>query len=368
MEPNVYFVSSEEYFQMTKIRFTKIKEVTNYDQTNYDKDITQRYDKKSDIILVEKPEQSTIFCFPSNMNYIYVTSRLDGGSLYIIDFKNIGFTEDLRTQVLNTPPPRYEVLMEIKAQYIYVPSLFNVQKIPIPPEVQAEVSQLNERIAGSGCTGYRLAFDYGYNFPGENIRLNSYYDTPCVLMLCLFHGNTCVSSIEIHPSNDQVTINSFSNPKVEGVGLNKLLRAAAILILPKLNPSIRLLESNARSPISAHILINKLNGNSQNEAIERPVPFDTLERMISEKGRIDIVVEITDPVTIQHAQRLFDEVLQSPTFQEKCNGEVEDEGEVGGKAKGRRARRSRSRKFRRSKKQRRFKNKTQKKSKRKSKK
>jgi hypothetical protein len=155
---------------------------------------------------------------------------------------------------------------------------------------------------------------------------------------------------------------------VEGVGLNKLLRAAAILILPKLNPSIRLLESNARSPISAHILINKLNGNSQNEAIERPVPFDTLERMISEKGRIDIVVEITDPVTIQHAQRLFDEVLQSPTFQEKCNGEVEDEGEVGGKAKGRRARRSRSRKFRRSKKQRRFKNKTQKKSKRKSKK
>jgi hypothetical protein len=317
MEQNVYFVSSDEFFQKTRIKFTKIKEVTNYNKTS------NTYDLKIDIIHLETPEKSTIFCLSSGTNYIYVTPQSVDGNLYIIDFKGKGFTKELRTEVINSPPPRYEILNAIKAEYVYVPMKFNEKKIPIPEEVHAEVLRLNDIINRTGCTGFRLAFDYGYNFPGERVRLNSYNQTPCVLMLCLFHGNTCVSSIEIYrPEPHLVAISSFSNPEVEKVGLNKLLRAATILIAPKLSPSIQFLTSLAINPVSAHLLINKLNGN-KDEVMRRPVPFQTFKRQIEEKGRIHIKIDMLDPVTIQQAQQLMSQVLQSPGFKAKCNEKVE---------------------------------------------
>lgn len=336
-ERTVHFVSPAEFQAETKINFSKTQSIKNYNK------LTKDYTTVTDIISIEKEQENptesskerspttskeiTKFCLPENINYISVRTDDD---LYVIDIKKHGFTESFQDrvrQVWTEQPKRMGLILgNLHILEVNVNSMFIQNKpIIIPEEIQSEITRINNLIR---CINCRISFDYGYNSLGGDAMLNSYSASPCDLLLCLFHNDICISSIEIILNSfTHVSINSFTNPDFEGAGINQLLRAVAVLIAPKISPTIEFLESSALNPVSARILINKLNGYEEVSGLDlsiRPVPFETIQKYISSKlhdevsSIMSIIVNVKDPVTIAAAERLIEEVTKSEKFKSVC--------------------------------------------------
>jgi hypothetical protein len=326
LKNEILFVSPDEFFIETQIKVTKMNETIMYNKE------TNTYDKSYNIVF-EREEDSAIYC----CKYLYISIRI-GDLRYIIDINGIGFPKKLETEVVNLFNFNHRILEEeeeetelykmgispVNVNYI----LKHEKRIIIPQEVRDELERLNKII---NCTKYRLAFDYGYNLGDGNKKINSYSEDACIPMLCLFNGQTCVSSVEITKAIHNpfaVNISSFSNPSIRMSGINKLIRAAAIFISSKLNPDITFIESIAENPISAHILLNSLNGYVlRSETIDktildlsqRSIPFEQIKRYTDTGYILNIEINIRDPDTLVAAERVFNEVASSEKFRASCN-------------------------------------------------
>lgn len=312
---NLRFMSPDEFFSDTQIRLEKIHETIFY------QDDTKSYDHISYTYLLERSRNIAKVCIETP----YVAIK-NNDKIYVIDLNGNGFSELFIEKIITsynkskyiprTNIPRFA--SEFNIEFIDIEDEFNNPSPEIPQEVNNELDRLNSIISS---TPYRLSFDYAYNLGGDGRRINSYFKNACVLTLCLFNGPTCVSSIEVHKTpENEISISSFSNPNISNSGINQLMRAAAIFICAKMYPSVRFIKSTSINPISAYILINKLNGKPQKDAAKLitnkplPIPFETINQYIKTNKGIYVKVDIRNPDTLDAAERLFHSVVSSEKF------------------------------------------------------
>jgi hypothetical protein len=179
------------------------------------------------------------------------------------------------------------------------------------------VHQLNAALQLT-CPDFHLNIDYITSFPQDSIAslytdifINSYFQPQ--IILCLFTGNDCVSSITIKVKDDRTTIDSKTNERYEGRKFNTLLRAVAIIISKSLNESAERLTSSAANIISALLMIKRFNAVSQEGDISKSaISPEKLDKVINDyfdhHGGIETYVELNE-VNIANATAVFHETI-----------------------------------------------------------
>ena len=178
------------------------------------------------------------------------------------------------------------------------------------------------------CPGFYLHIDYLTSFPtGSTVTMYSaqqlnYFIMP-PLLLCLMHGNECVSSITMlmDESIDDMTIQIFqiysrTDPRCKKRGFNTLLRAVAIMISKGLNERAEQLVSDAINITSALLMIKHFNAVSQEGDISnRTVEPKNLDQVVKDSfyqqnGRMETMVELNEE-NIANATTVFHDTLES---------------------------------------------------------
>jgi len=149
------------------------------------------------------------------------------------------------------------------------------------------VHQLNAALQPK-CPEFHLHIDYISSFPPDSvvslysdISPNSYFQPQ--IILCLFTGNNCVSSIAINVTESEMTIDSRTNEKYEGRKFNTLLRAVAIIVSTSINERAERLVSSAVNVVSALLMIKRFNAVLRNGDISsKTVAPEKLDKVIKD--------------------------------------------------------------------------------------
>ena len=194
-----------------------------------------------------------------------------------------------------------------------------------------KIEELNV-ILTQTCPDFYLRINYIASFPpNSNIHLfstifpddlNSFYTFPNIV-LCLFTGNDCVSSITMHFNAfihddgvlgkiSELSIDSKTSLRFEGRKFNKLLRAVAIIISKEIDPTIDTLTSFATNPVSAFIMIKNFNAYTldldRKKIIGKPASVDIDDFVL---GRLlKTYVELNDD-NIENAKSVFMDIVQT---------------------------------------------------------
>jgi hypothetical protein len=166
------------------------------------------------------------------------------------------------------------------------------------------------------CPGFMINIDYILNF--EDHSLITLYGnnvaTPYKLLLCLFYGNNCVSSLTIiiSKNGNEIHINSETNEQYKGRKFNKLLRSILIIIGKSLGVNVVI--SDAINPISAWLMVNSFNAVSKNEldetVIDKTTNFEKIKPIIdSTVDRMVTSVVLLNDENIENAQNVFDRTI-----------------------------------------------------------
>ena len=125
---------------------------------------------------------------------------------------------------------------------------------------QTKIIELN-KLLRQKCPTLHLQFDFVKHLPGTLTRYTTVVGPTtrargARLLLCLYKGNQCISSIEINLFfHGEITINSRTERQEEGKKYNKMLRAV-VMMVGGLIPGITKLHSVAENPISAWLLVD----------------------------------------------------------------------------------------------------------------
>ena len=180
------------------------------------------------------------------------------------------------------------------------------------------VLQLNDALQLT-CPGFYLNIDYITAFPPNSsaalysgIYSNSYFHPQIVL--CLFTGSECVSSITIKIRGNHITIDSKTDERYEGRKFNTLLRAVAIILSKGLNETAERLTSYAANVVSALLMIKRFNAiTEEGDISKKTISPDKLDKVIndyfSHRGSMETYVELNDE-NIAHATDVFHETVQ----------------------------------------------------------
>jgi hypothetical protein len=180
------------------------------------------------------------------------------------------------------------------------------------------VRELNAALQPT-CPEFHLNIDYITSYPVgstaslySDVRLNAYIKPP--LLLCLMHGDDCVSSITIKVHESEISIDSRTNDRYEGRKFNTLLRAVAIMISKSLSERTERLTSSAANIISAMLMIKRFNAVSEGGDISKSaISPDKLDKVIKDyfdhNGGIETHVVLND-VNTANATAVFHETIQ----------------------------------------------------------
>ena len=177
------------------------------------------------------------------------------------------------------------------------------------------VSELNAALK-STCPEFHLNIDYITSFPMGStaslysvVHLNAYVKPP--LVLCLMHGDDCVSSITIKVHESEISIDSRTNGRYEGRKFNTLLRAVAIMISKSLSERTERLTSSAANIISAMLMIKRFNAVSEGGDLSKDTP--EIDKIINDyfehRGSMESYVDLNE-VNIANATAVFHETIQ----------------------------------------------------------
>jgi len=208
-------------------------------------------------------------------------------------------------------PYNFAIIRQVSSSYQGKPliDLSNAKRI---------VDQLNAALQPT-CPGFRLGIDYITAFPPGSIAslytdlfTNSYFQPQIVL--CLFTGNDCVSSIIIKVTKSEMSIDSKTNELYEGRKFNTLLRAVAIIVSTSLNERAERLVSSASNVISALLMIKRFNAVPRNGDISsKTVPPEKLDKVIKEHfdhvGGMETCVELNEE-NIANATDVFHKTIE----------------------------------------------------------
>ena len=179
------------------------------------------------------------------------------------------------------------------------------------------IAQLNDELQKT-CPDFYLNIDYITSFPQDStaslysdVMLNSYFQPP--LVLCLFTGNDCVSSLTLKIKESELTIDSRTNERYEGRKFNTLLRAVAIIISKSLNAGAERLVSSALNIVSTILMIKRFNAVSEGGDISsKTVPPEKLDKVIKDyyehRGGMETHVELNEE-NIANATTVFHETI-----------------------------------------------------------
>lgn len=185
-----------------------------------------------------------------------------------------------------------------------------------------KVAELNEILR---CNDLHLSIGYLDTLDAREIySLNStsIHAMTNYVYLCLLDGaRDCVSSIEIVSGEEyhqysSLYINSYTKETRQRQNLNKLLRAAAIILSKYIKPNATELKSEAINPISAYSLIKYFGARPDTEALEDAEPgditYDQIKDLFEEDEveYIDCIVDLTEQ-NIDNANRVFEETARS---------------------------------------------------------
>ena len=170
------------------------------------------------------------------------------------------------------------------------------------------------------CPGFYLHIDYLTSFPtGSTVSIFSpwslhYFMRP-PLLLCLMHGNECVSSITMDVCDGlTIRIDSKTNELYENRKFNTLLRAVAIIISKGLSESAEQLTSDAANIISALLMIKRFNAVSLEGDISKfTISPEKLDKVIKDyfhqhDDRMKTMVELNEE-NIANATTVFHETI-----------------------------------------------------------
>jgi hypothetical protein len=230
----------------------------------------------------------------------------------ISDYKT---ARELQEQIINDGENKYEFVpigpgsdnYDLKEEF----DLSNAKR---------QIEELNVSLKVT-CPDFYLCIDYLTSFPeNSNIHLfgiisrylNSLY-TYSGIVLCLFTGNECVSSIDMSFTRYTLYIDSVTILRYENRKFNKLLRAVAIIISKEINEKIDTLISIASNSLSAKIMINSFNAQCYENENEKPITISksTNAHLIPRVLKIPLLktyVQLT-PENIENAKRVFMEII-----------------------------------------------------------
>ena len=171
------------------------------------------------------------------------------------------------------------------------------------------------------CPEFYLHIDYLTSFPtGSTVTMYSaqqlnYFIMP-PLLLCLMHGNECVSSITMVMDESKIfQIYSRTDPRCKKRGFNTLLRAVAIMISKVLNERAEQLVSDAINITSALLMIKHFNAVSQEGDISnRTVEPKNLDQVVKDyfhqhNDSMETMVELNEE-NIANATTVFHDTIQ----------------------------------------------------------
>lgn len=146
----------------------------------------------------------------------------------------------------------------------------------------------------------------------SNIMLNAYIRPPIVL--CLFTGSDCVSSITINLDDDNLSnlsIDSKTNTRYEGRKFNTLLRAVLIIISKSISDHVQQITSSAINEISATLMIKRFNAVSRTGLSKDTPQIDEMIKTVFSQPPfgMETYVELNE-VNIANAARVFDETIK----------------------------------------------------------
>jgi hypothetical protein len=294
------------------------------------------------------------------------------GAIHIFNLKNDGkFTEDFKTHIEKIKPqlvayfnhkPRdfFEIERHKREIKKYDPTNKYEFEVIEPRECQqTEVLDLSNAkkkieklniILQQTCPHFYMRIDYLTSFPpNSNIRLfdgmlehlNSFYTSPYII-LCLFTGNDCVSSITMYfmhsfafaPGELELSIDSKTKKLYERRKFNKLLTAVSIIISKDINPDIHTLTSTAINAISASVMIKSFNAvyvdDKNNKISKSTSSSDEIDKLIETSNIFNVktYVELNTD-NIENATRVFREIIQTKDTNKriKCD-KLQDETAV----------------------------------------
>jgi hypothetical protein len=280
----------------------------------------------------ECPFKHAFVFTPQSTNFIAVKHA---DNIHIFNVKNDGdFSDEFKAYIDGiTPSLRkfygerttafgelYRISDEINNGNPYGFVIINPKKPPSDQVIVLDgaksiVSELNAALQPT-CPGFHLNIDYITSFSVgstaslySNVLLNAYVKPP--LLLCLMHGDDCVSSITIKVHESEISIDSRTNDRYEGRKFNTLLRAVAIMISKSLSERTERLTSSAANIISAMLMIKRFNAVSEGGDISKDTP--EIDKIINDyfehRGGMESYVELNE-ANIANATRVFHETIQ----------------------------------------------------------
>ena len=206
--------------------------------------------------------------------------------------------------VIITPknPPSDQVIVLDGAKKIV--SELNAALQPTCPELHLNIDYITSYPVGSTASLYSV------------VHLNAYVKPP--LLLCLMHGNECVSSITMvmdESSNESIEIYSRTDTRCKKRGFNTLLRAVAIMISKGLNERAEQLVSDSINITSALLMIKRFNAVSQEGDISnRTVEPKNLDQVVKDSfhqqnNKMETMVELNEE-NIANATTVFHDTLE----------------------------------------------------------
>lgn len=224
-------------------------------------------------------------------------------------------------------PPEWEKTRKELVKYLdHIPNFIYLRENEIKcqqfrelNETKALIEQLNELLHQT-CPGYSLNIDYIFRLrdPSTVSTFSSPFDAN-TLLLCLFNGNNCVSSLELDIDTNlyqHISISSKTNKLYEKRKYNKLLRAVIIIIAKTIDPVIKIIVSEAVNSISAYLMLHSFNAvyknRETNKILDRDSTFDEIKAEMESREDESIVsrVELTDE-NIENAHRIFERIIEN---------------------------------------------------------
>lgn len=184
-------------------------------------------------------------------------------------------------------------------------------------EAKNAIVQLND-ILHQKCPGYSLNIDYIFRLSDPSF-VSTFSTRPeaNTLLLCLFTGNNCVSSLELEVNicnNSYIGISSKTNKLYEKRKYNKLLRAIIIIIAKLIHPSMKFIESAAINPVSGYLMLKGFNGvyknNQTGKELNKQSIYEEIKEEVDSEDGIIIKVELNDE-NIANANKVFEEIIEN---------------------------------------------------------
>jgi len=217
----------------------------------------------------------------------------------------------------NTYRPELREYGIIPVKLVDMPEIVDIR------ESKIEIENLNREL---NCLNYRISLDYPKDLDTNTI-INSFTNSMDTLLLCIFEGNTCISSIQLNVDDNSLSIDSYTSHSKERLGLNKLLRAVSIIIANKIT-GIDYFKSQAINTTSAYLMIKYFGAVPQIEktkentrinlellqedwkTLSKEEVYQKLTEIISIYKYIDCVINLNDTNNIQLAREVFTETIR----------------------------------------------------------